>query len=193
MLNILFVGRMEKRKGFRYLLRAFAQIKSAVPNARLIVAGAYGKKEREPLVRFAREHGLRDVKFVGYISEEEKPRYYRSAHVFCAPSTGFESFGLVLLEAMAAGTPVVASDIAGYRTALTDGREGLLVPPQDPTALAQAIIGLLNDAERRRCMGEQGRMTASNYAWPKVARSTLDLYEECLEAQRNAARAMRDA
>ncbi|MFQ6058894.1 MAG: glycosyltransferase family 4 protein [Anaerolineae bacterium] len=186
-LNILFVGRLEKRKGFRYLLRAFPYVKAEFPQARLLVVGAYDKDDKAPFVRYARRHRLRDVKFVGYASAEEIPRYYRTAHLFCAPSTGFESFGIVLLEAMASGVPVVASDIAGYRSVLTHGEEGLLVKPEDERALAGAIIRLLRDSELRQEMGQRGRATARQYAWDRVAQQVLDYYEELLERRRTDA------
>src|SRR5205085_6397188 len=159
-LNVLFVGRLDKRKGFRYLLGAFRRIKAQVPEARLIVVGAYAREDKNKYVRFARKHGLRDVKFVGYVSNEELPRYYRSAHVFCAPSTGFESFGLVLLEAMAAGAPIVASDIPGYHHVVTHEREGLLVPPADERGIADAVVRLLQDEGLRARLGQRGRETA---------------------------------
>ncbi|MBI3287382.1 MAG: glycosyltransferase family 4 protein [Chloroflexi bacterium] len=177
-LNILFVGRLEKRKGFSYLLDAFARVKAQVPQARLIVVGAFDKQDKAPYVRQVRRQRIRDVHFVGYVPDEELPRYYASAHLFCAPSTGFESFGLVLLEAMAAGVPVVASNIAGYQTLLSPGREGLAVPPADPVALGQAIIELLQDPDRRRWMGEQGRLKARGYSWENVAKQVLEYYQE---------------
>jgi phosphatidylinositol alpha-mannosyltransferase len=129
--NILFVGRMEQRKGFRHLMRAYPYIKDAVPEARLLVVGAFSDEEKAPFVRYARAHRLRGVHFIGWVSREDLPRYYRTSMVFCAPSTGFESFGIVLLEAMAAGLPIVASDIAGYHHVLTEGVEGHLVKPGD--------------------------------------------------------------
>lgn len=180
-LNILFVGRLEKRKGFRHLLAAFARVKKAVPETRLIVAGAYEKADKEAFVLYARRHKLRDVRFVGFISEEDLPRYYRTCDVFCAPSIGFESFGLVLLEAMAAGRPIVASDIAGYRTVVRNGEEGLLVPPGDEGALATALIALLRDPVLRQRMGERGQARASAYSWDGVAQRILDFYVELLE------------
>ncbi len=182
--NILFVGRLEKRKGFPHLLDAFPYIKAQVPNARLIVVGAFDKDDKEKYVRHARRHGLRDVKFVGYVSSDELPRYYRSAHVFCAPSTGFESFGLVLLEAMAAGTPIVASNIPGYRNVVTHGREGLLVPPSDEQAIASAVIRLLRDAPLRQRLSDAGRTTAQEYSWTRIAQRTMALYEHCIEQRR---------
>ncbi|MBL7183605.1 MAG: glycosyltransferase family 4 protein [Anaerolineae bacterium] len=183
-LNILFVGRLEKRKGFKYLLQAFAQVKKAVPEARLIVVGAYDKEDKEPFVLYARQHRLRDVRFIGQVSEDDLPRYYRTCHVFCAPSTGFESFGIILLEAMAAGKPIVASDIDGYRGVLADGEEGLLVQPEDKRRLADALIRLLQDPAMRERMGRQGQATATDYAWQKVAQQILDYYQELLERKR---------
>jgi phosphatidylinositol alpha-mannosyltransferase len=183
-LNILFVGRLDKRKGFKYLLRAFAQVKKAVPQVRLMVVGAYDKEDKAPFVLYAREHRLRDVRFIGYVSEDDLSRYYRTCHVFCAPSTGFESFGIILLEAMAAGKPIVASDIDGYRGVLDDGKEGLLVQPEDERHLADALIYLLEDPALRGRMGCQGQAKAADYSWPKVAQQVLDYYRELLEKKR---------
>jgi phosphatidylinositol alpha-mannosyltransferase len=183
-LNILFVGRLEKRKGFKYLLRAFAQVRKAVPQARLMVVGAFDKEDKEPFVLYAREHRLHNVRFIGYVSEEDLPRYYRTCHVFCAPSTGFESFGIILLEAMAAGKPIVASNIDGYRGVLEDGREGLLVHPEDEWLLARTLVRLLKDPALRESMGRQGQAKAADYSWDKVAKQVLDYYRELLEKKR---------
>ncbi len=176
--TILFVGRLEPRKGFKYLLRAFPYVRQAIPNARLLVVGAYTQEDKEPYVMWARRHNVHGVRFVGPVSEEELPRYYRSCDVFCAPSTGFESFGIVLLEAMASGVPIVASDITGYRQVLHHGEEGLLVEPENERALAQALIALLNDPDRRRQMGQIGLVRAAQYSWDKVSRQVLHYYEE---------------
>jgi len=187
--NILFVGRLDKRKGFRYLLQAFAQVVQAVPNARLMVVGAYSKEDKEPFVRYAWENHLSGVKFVGRVSPQELPRYYKTCDLFCAPSTGFESFGIVLLEAMAAGKPIVATGIAGYRSVLEHGREGLLVEPENESALAEAIIRVLRDPSLRSSMGEQGRLKAQQYDWPIVARRVLSMYERALSRSRSDLRA----
>jgi len=184
-LNILFVGRLEKRKGFKYLLRAYARVKKAVPEARLMVVGAYDKEDKEPFVLYARRHRLRDVRFIGYVSEEDLPRYYRTCHVFCAPSIGFESFGIILLEAMAAGKPIVASNIKGYRSVLEDGEEGILVQPEDEQGLAEALIRLLKDPALRERMGRKGQVKAVAYSWHKVAQQVLDYYQELLEKKRH--------
>ena len=179
-LNILFVGRLEKRKGFRHLLAAFARVKEQVPEARLMVVGAYDKDDKAPYLLYVRSHRIRGVHFVGYVSEDELPSYYAACHVFCAPSTGYESFGLVLLEAMASGRPLVASDISGYRELLASGREALLVPPGDEVALSEALVRLLRDPALRARMGESGLAKSQGYAWKSVARQVLDYYQELL-------------
>jgi phosphatidyl-myo-inositol alpha-mannosyltransferase len=178
--NILFVGRLEKRKGFKYLLEAFVKIKAIRPEVSLLVVGGYDRDDRTPHVQFCRENRLHGVRFIGYVVSELVPSYYRTADVFCAPSTGFESFGIVLLEAMAAGVPIVASDIPGYRSVMTHGREGLLVPPGNSDALAEAILQLLGNPSLRRQMAECGRETARNYDWGRVARHVEAYYEQLI-------------
>src|SRR3712207_1863503 len=122
--RILFVGRFnEPRKGFSYLLRAMPLVRQQFPDARLVVAGT-GRPER--YAGLMERHGVTGVDFLGFVPDEEKPRYYASCDVFCAPSIGGESLGIVLLEAMASGKPIVASDIPGYASVLSHGREGLL-------------------------------------------------------------------
>ncbi len=184
--NILYVGRLDKRKGFEYLLRAFPRIKEQIPNARLLVVGAFDAQEKEPFVRWTRQQQLTSVHFVGYVSRQELPRYYRTATLFCAPSTGFESFGIVLLEAMAAGIPIVASDITGYRQVLTHQHEGVLVPPYEPEAIANAAVQLLRDARTRHNMAHAGRITARRYDWTHIAEQVLSYYDELLLERKNA-------
>ncbi len=179
--TILFMGRMEKRKGFEYLLEAFGQVRQQVPDAHLLVAGAYSKEDKLPFVLQARRDGIHGIHFLGYVPEHEKPRFFHSCDVFCAPSLGFESFGIVLLEAMAAGRAIVASDIPGYRSVLTSGREGLLVEPGEPQALAQALVTLLRDPSLRARMGAWGQETARGMSWEKVGRRVLDFYNQLLE------------
>lgn len=183
--NILYVGRLDKRKGFEHLMHAFGRISSEVPDARLIVVGAFDDQDKKPFLLLARRHRIKSVHFVGYVSREQLPRYYRTATLFCAPSTGFESFGIVLLEAMAAGLPIVASDITGYRQVLTDGHEGMLVPPYDSDAIASACATLLNDADTRQRMGAAGQLTAARYDWIHIADAVLSYYDELL-MERNA-------
>lgn len=185
--NILFLGRLEKRKGFKTLIRAFPYIKAVLPNARLIVAGGFTRDDTWAFRRYIRRHRLTDVEFVGYVGREELPRYYRTADLFCSPALGFESFGLVLLEAMAAGTPVVASDIPGYRTVLQEGVQGLRVPPEDERSLARAVVALAEDPERRSRMGRAGRRRAAEFDWSIITGRVLDHYERARAHQRQLA------
>ena len=178
-LNILFVGRLEKRKGANYLLKAYERVKRDIPNSRLIIVGP-GSKLRDKYEKRVKKRSLTDVVFVGYTNYEELPRYYKTADVFCAPATGWESFGIVLLEAMAVGKPIVASSIEGYASILTHGAEGLLVPPKDDKSLAQALSQLLNDEQLRQEMGAKGILKAKEYDWKNVARRVEALYSKVL-------------
>ena len=179
-LNILFVGRLEKRKGLDYLLGAYAHIKKEFPNSRLIVVGP-GTRLRSNYMRKVSRMKLEDVVFTGRVSYADLPRYYQAADIFCAPATGEESFGIVLLEAMSAGKPIIASNISGYASVVDAGIEGLLVPPRDEVALAQAITSLFSDSILRKRMGANGRRRAGEYRWEHVAQRVLDYYLECLE------------
>ncbi|HEX8919781.1 MAG TPA: glycosyltransferase family 4 protein [Chloroflexota bacterium] len=173
--NILFVGRPEKRKGVGYLLRAYPHVKACFPDARFIIVGA-GDWKDSPYRAYIERHEMRDIVIVGRVSDEELPRYHRSAKVFCAPAVEGESFGIVLLEAMASGVPIVASDIYGYSQVLTNGREGILVPPRNETQLADAICRVLQDPELAHDMGNWGLLTAARYSWTNVAEQVLDFY-----------------
>ncbi len=174
--RILFVGRFEPRKGLKHLLTAMPEIVKHVPNVELIVVGTglLGYSYKSYLSKEVQEH----VRWAGLVQNEDRPRYYASCDVYCSPATGQESFGIVLLEAMATGKPVVASDIDGYRTVMTDNREGLLVPPCDPPALARAIVKILLDREAARRFGENGLKRAQEFSWPKLAERVETYYEE---------------
>ena len=178
-LNILFVGRLEKRKGLRYLLEAYSRLKWEQPNIRLIVVGP-GDPDKESY-RIMSSHNLQDVEFVGRVSYADLPRYYASSDIFCSPATGAESFGIVLLEAMAAGKPVVASDIEGFRGVMTDGEQGLLVPKKDSDSLAGALGTLALNPELRAKLGAQGNRTAESYRWEVVAGRVEKYYKTCLK------------
>ena len=155
----------------------FQQVRQEVPRARLIVAG--DGRLRAGFERYVWRHDLEaDVFFTGFIPAEERPRYFAAADVFCAPSTGMESFGIVLLEAMACGKPIVASNIDGYKDVVTNRREGMLVPIKNEDAIASALIELLNNPVRRQEMAERGLQTVLQYSWSRVARWILDYYGE---------------
>lgn len=177
--NLLFLGRLEKRKGLKYLLGAYSKLKWDWPNLRLIVVGP-GKPDADSY-RIMSERNLQDVLFVGGVSDEDKARYYKSAHIYCSPATGRESFGIVLLEAMSAGKPVIASSIEGYASVITNGKEGLLVPPKKDDALADAIATLLKDPALREKLAENGRQRAEEFRWERVARQVMNYYETFLE------------
>lgn len=178
-LNVLFVGRFERRKGVKHLLRAWAYVRGQFKNARLIVVGE--GRARAGYERYAASRGWNEVVFTGYVSDDELVRYYHSCQVFCAPSTGQESFGIVLLEAMAAGRPIVASRIPGYEEVVCHDVEGLLVEPKSEGELATALARLLADSAARRRMGRAGQHKAMRYRWENVAESVLAYYEEVLE------------
>lgn len=182
-LNILFVGRLEKRKGLDYLLEAYKQIKPEFPNSRLIVVGP-GKRLGKKYERRVMRDRLKDVVVIGYAAYRDLPRYYQTADIVCCPATGRESFGIVLLEAMAVGKPIVASNIQGYNSVVTHGAEGLLVPPKNAEKLAQALTSLMTDGALRQQMGNEGRLKAVQYDWENVAQRVLDYYVSVLNGPR---------
>lgn len=176
--NILYLGRFEKRKGLSYLLRAFPAVKRELPDTRLIVAG--DGRARPRFERYVRRAGLEDVVFTGYVPQDELSRYYYSADLYCSPATGNESAGVVLLEAMAAGRPIVASNIEGYASVVTHTVEGLLVRPKDAEALSHALVHLLADDGMREHMGERARLRAEQFSWERVSQRILSYYERLI-------------
>jgi phosphatidylinositol alpha-mannosyltransferase len=172
-LRILFIGQAVERKGLPVLLRAFEALREHVP-ATLTLVGA-APEEIAPLLL-----DDRGVRALGKVAEDEKAEQLRRADVLCAPSLGGESFGMVLTEAFAAGTPVVASDIAGYRDVVRDGVDGLLTPRGDAQELAEALRVLALDPARRARMAAAARERAERFAWPRVAAEVLEVYEQAL-------------
>jgi phosphatidylinositol alpha-mannosyltransferase len=180
-LTILFVGRLDKRKGFSHLFEAFVKLKPDYPQLKLQVIGPFEAKTHYPYRKIAWSQGVTDIEFVGYVSQARLPTFYHQADIFCAPSTGFESFGIVLLEAMAAELPIVTSNIAGYRSVVTDGQEGLLTPPGQPDQLAEALRQLIDQPELRRRMGQLGRLKANQFSWNLIVDKTLELYDNTIQ------------
>jgi phosphatidylinositol alpha-mannosyltransferase len=177
-INILFVGRAEPRKGAMYLMRAYAQLKERHPETRLIVASS-GPQIGE-LRRFVRNEHVRDVFFAGRVSDTDKARFYKTADIFCAPSTGQESFGIVLLEAMAAGCAIVASDIHGYKKVVQRNVSALLVEPRDVDALAGGLERLIQDGDLRQRLGAAGAQRATDYDWSHVTAELVRVYEDVI-------------
>jgi len=172
--NVLFVGRFEPRKGVLDLLKAHRILRREGSDARLLLVGG-GPQEREAR-RYIATRRLGGVEFLGRVSDDEKAQLFRTADVYCSPATGRESFGIVLLEAMAAGAPIVASDIHGYKGVVRRGREALLVPPREPKELADALGRLLTDHELARTMSENGQRRAEEFSWPRVTAKVDDYY-----------------
>lgn len=173
--NIFFVGRLEERKGVMDLLKAYRLLRKAGCDCRLLLAGA-GPLEKQ-VRRYLLTRRTGGVELLGRVSDAEKARLFATADVFVAPATGRESFGIVLLEAMAAGRAIVASDIHGYRSVVRRGEQGLLVPPHEPRALASAIARILSDDEARRRMGEAGRARVQQFSWQNVTAKVEAYYE----------------
>ncbi|NLE08168.1 MAG: glycosyltransferase family 4 protein [Dehalococcoidales bacterium] len=184
--NILFFGRLERRKGGIYLMRAFEMLHKEMPDTRLIMAGP-GTALRQVYEQWMKRHGLteKEIVFTGYVSEEDKARYFKTADIYCSPATSRESFGIVLLEGMAAGKPVVASNIDGYNSVVTHGENGLLFPPKDSVHLAETLKTLLNDEELRNKLAESAKETVDSYRWDKIAQRVSDYYTKIYEEQKS--------
>jgi phosphatidyl-myo-inositol alpha-mannosyltransferase len=176
--NILFVGRVEPRKGAMYLLHAYARLKPTHPDTRLIIVGR--GPELGELRRFVHRHHLEDVFFAGRVDDLDKARFYKTADIYVAPSTGQESFGIVLLEAMAAGCAVIASDIHGYKRVVQRNVSGLLVEPRDPGVLADALERLIADPDQRCRLGDAGARRAREYDWQHVTGELVNVYESVI-------------
>jgi len=175
-----FLGRMdEPRKGLSVLLKAFEMIGAERPGLRLLLAGPGDADE----VTARMPRPLRDrVVLLGQVSEAVKVQVFHSVDVFCAPNTGGESFGIVLAEAMAAGAPIVASDLDAFRRVLRGGRAGELFVSGDPADLAAAIARLLDDPQRRATLSAAASAAVRDYDWARIARDVVKVYEAVLPA-----------
>jgi phosphatidylinositol alpha-mannosyltransferase len=175
-----FLGRFtEERKGFPVLAAAFAQLAADRPGLRLLVAGPGDADELRDML----DESVRDrVTYLGKVSEEDKARMLRSVDIYAAPNTRGESFGMILTEAMAAGSAVVASDIDAFRRVLDGGVAGRLFRNGDATALAHAIGELLDDPVGRAALVARATSVVAAYDWPVVAQQVLEVYQSAIEA-----------
>jgi phosphatidyl-myo-inositol alpha-mannosyltransferase len=177
--NVLFVGRLDPRKGVHLLLDAMPEvIRRTDGRARLLVVGdSYLRPKYEASVpQEFRDH----IRFIGHVPAADLPRWYATGDLFVSPASGNESFGIVLVEAMAAGRAVVASDIPGYRTVVVPEESGAVFAPGDREALAATITALVLDADRRRGLATRGRARALEFAWPRVTDRIEALYRDAI-------------
>ncbi|MGA9859419.1 MAG: glycosyltransferase [Solirubrobacteraceae bacterium] len=172
-LRILFIGQAVERKGLPMLLRSFEALREHIPTELTVIGPT--AQELAPLMI-----DDRNVRVLGKVDDVRKRTELERADLLCAPSLGGESFGMVLTEAFAAGTPVVASDIAGYRDVVRDGVDGVLVPPADPQALAETLRDLWEEPERRVSMSAAAAADVQRFAWEHVAAEVLEAYEDAV-------------
>ena len=185
-LRILFIGQAVERKGLPVLLRAFEALREHVP-ATLTIVGASSEEVAHMML------DDRGVRALGKVSEQQKLAELSRAELLCAPSLHGESFGMILTEAFAAATPVLASDIPGYRDVVRDGLDGQLVPAGDALALAESLRCLALDRPRRERMARAARERAERFAWPHVAAEVLDSYEQAIALAAPARRRARSS
>jgi phosphatidylinositol alpha-mannosyltransferase len=178
--HLLFVGRLEERKGFPVAVAAFAQLARAYPDLRLLVIGDGSERDAvdqlEPTVRSR-------VEMLGQVDDDRLASYLRAATLYLGPATGGESFGIVLAEAMAAGLPIVASDIDGYCDVARDGLEAVLVTPGDVNALVEGVREVLDDPRLAQSLGRAGAQRAHEYDWDTVTARLVDVYRDVLARQ----------
>ncbi|PRY40299.1 glycosyltransferase family 4 protein [Umezawaea tangerina] len=178
--TIGFVGRYtEPRKGMPVLLEAVRLLAPELPDLRLLVVG---RGDDEELLKSAGPELAERIVLLGQVDDETKARALRSVDVYCAPNTGGESFGIILTEAMSAGTAVAASDLDAFRRVLEDGKSGVLTPVEDSAALAAALRGLLADAGLRAQYAENARQRVMTFDWSVVANQVLRVYESAMAA-----------
>lgn len=180
--TVLFVGRLDPRKGLGVLLRAWPRVvKELGGEARLNVVGS---SALAPFVRASVPPAVRDtVHFAGAVPSRALAGWYAASDLFVSPATRNESFGIVLLEAMASGKPIVCSDLPGYRAVCRPRSEGLLVPPGDPFALAAAITAVARDSRLARALGERGRRRAEAFDWTRIGQALEGVYADVLQGR----------
>jgi phosphatidylinositol alpha-mannosyltransferase len=178
----LWANRLDPQKGFPVAVRAFARLAGEFEDVSLVVAG--DGRDRDAIGLLSERDRSRVV-MLGAVPNDDLPPYHAAADAFVAPALGQESFGIVLVEAMAAGVPVVASDIPGYREVVRDGIDGLLVPPRDPNALAVALRRVLQEPELSSDLARGGRERAREFSWDVVAPRIEAIYERVIGSGRD--------
>lgn len=179
---ILFVGRLDERKGLNILLQAFPIIKKKIPDAVLVVVGKGPLMEE--FKKAVPDHYRKDVIFEGFVSEEKLPSFYASADIYCSPSIGGETFGIVLLEGMASGVPVIASNIPGYNQVIIDGYNGIFFETGNHLDLAEKIIAVIKENKLRKKIITGGLKTSENFSWEVVALQVENYYIELMKKKR---------
>jgi phosphatidylinositol alpha-mannosyltransferase len=170
-----FIGRIEEsRKGLQVLIDSLSIVARFIPDVQFLVAGPGDSNE---FTKKLNPQLKSRIKFLGLLSNEEKERFLKSIQIYVAPNTGSESFGIILTEALSAGTAVVASDIPAFKAVLENGEAGELFKNEDSADLAKALVALLRDDDKRKRLGENGRLSAQKYDWQVVAEQIENVYE----------------
>jgi glycosyltransferase involved in cell wall biosynthesis len=184
---VLFVGLQEPRKNLPALLGAFGSIAGRIPGHTLVIAGRQGWQMNQLNRQLGRLRLGERVHFTGYVDQDDLPGVYNLADVFVYPSL-YEGFGLPVLEGMACGTPVITTNVSSMPE--ITGEAGVLVPPGDERALAEALLGLLNDPARREALARQGVQRAAGFTWQRTAQQTLAVYRAVLQTDQGARRSL---
>jgi phosphatidylinositol alpha-mannosyltransferase len=170
-----FIGRIEEpRKGLKVLIDSLSIVARFIPDVQFLVAGPGDSNE---FTKKLNPQLKSRIKFLGLLSNEEKERFLKSIQIYVAPNTGSESFGIILTEALSAGTAVVASDIPAFKAVLENGEAGELFKNEDSADLAKVLVALLRDDDKRKRLGENGRLSAQKYDWQVVAEQIENVYE----------------
>ena len=181
--RILFVGRFEPRKGMKFLAFSFNQIIKKLPNACLIVVGEGRLKNHYR--NFLSKVALKHVFFEGKVSMKLLPSYFATCNIFCSPAYTGESFGIILLEALASGKPVIASDIPGYRTIIRDGCNGLLVSPKNPEAITEAVLRITKEEKLKKRLIDNGLDSVQKYSWKNITSMIENFYYRAIQRKQN--------
>jgi len=167
----------------KYLFLSFNHIIEKIPDAILVVIGEGRLKDYYK--SFLSKHALKNIFFEGKVSMEVIPSYFTTCDIFCSPSYTGESFGIILLEALSSGKPVIASDIPGYRTVIKDGYNGVLVPPREPSAITDAVLRITKDDRLKKRLIDNGLQSVKKYSWENVSLLIEDFYYKTIQKKRN--------